>query len=194
MPDHIDKAELRRRIRTLTRAIPEAELTALSRDLTERLARHPRLVAARTVLLFHSLPDEPCTHTLLDDLAAQKVLLLPVVSGDHLLIRRYRPEQMREGAFHISEPAGRDFTDFAAIDLAIIPGMAFTPDGRRMGRGRGYYDRLLSRPDMAGTYRLGICFPHQLLSELPTEPHDVRMDEVLTAAAAGPSLCPPLQR
>ena len=69
------------------------------------------------------------------------------------------------------------FTDYAAIDLAVIPGVAFTPDGRRLGRGRGYYDRLLAR--FARAYTIGLAFPFQLLEDIPTEPHDIKLNEIL---------------
>ena len=63
------------------------------------------------------------------------------------------------------------------IDLAVIPGVAFDRHGVRLGRGKGYYDRLL--PLMLNAYRIGICFPFQLLEQLPSEPHDVLMNEVV---------------
>ena len=65
----------------------------------------------------------------------------------------------------------------ASIDLAIIPRVAFDVHGNRLGRGKGYYDRLL--PRLPHTYKIGICFPFQLLEKVPTETQDVRMDEVL---------------
>jgi len=77
------------------------------------------------------------------------------------------------------EPSGELFTDFDRITLAIIPGMAFDHQGNRLGRGKGYYDRLL--PQLSHAYKLGLCFPFQLLTEeIPHEPHDCRMDEVFS--------------
>ena len=76
------------------------------------------------------------------------------------------------------EPTGDPFTDYAAIDLAVIPGVAFTPDGRRLGRGRGYYDRLLAHFPQS-PYLIGLCWPFQLLADLPTEPHDLTMHAVI---------------
>ena len=57
--------------------------------------------------------------------------------------------------------------------------VAFTADGRRLGRGRGYYDRYLGDPAFRG-FRVGVCYAHQLVDDLPVEPHDVRMDRVIT--------------
>jgi 5-formyltetrahydrofolate cyclo-ligase len=62
-----------------------------------------------------------------------------------------------------------------------VPGVAFTPDGRRLGHGRGYYDRLL--PQLTRAYRLGLCFPFQLLDDLPTDENDVKMEEVIAGTS-----------
>lgn len=57
--------------------------------------------------------------------------------------------------------------------------MAFDRKGNRLGRGKGYYDRLLSRMAHTDVYRLGICFPYQLVESVPTDAHDIAMDEIL---------------
>ena len=107
-----------------------------------------------------------------------------MVKGYDLELRLYTgDDRLTEGAFHIDEPTGTAFTDYAAIDLAVIPGVAFDRRGNRLGRGKGYYDRLLPRIPTA--YKLGLCFPFQVLNQIPAEAHDIPMDEVLTA---GPSI------
>ena len=136
------------------------------------------------MLLYHSLPDEVDTHAFIRRWSAQKRILLPVVKGYDLELRLYiGDDRLTEGAFHIDEPTGTAFTDYAAIDLAVIPGVAFDRRGNRLGRGKGYYDRLLPRIPTA--YKLGLCFPFQVLNQIPAEAHDIPMDEVLTA---GPSI------
>ena len=125
-----------------------------------------------------NLPDEVNTHDFIRKWSVQKQILLPVVIGNELELRRYTgPQDLKKGAYGIEEPVGEPFTDYASVDLAIIPGVAFDAHGNRLGRGKGYYDRLL--PRLPHTYKIGICFPFQLLEEVPTEALDVRMDEVL---------------
>lgn len=177
-----EKAETRKFIRQQKRAYETKELAELSDKVVERLTVNERWQQAKTVLLYHSLPDEVATHALIQKaVEAGKRVLLPVVVGDDLELREFRrQEALHEGAFHIQEPDGIAFTDYAAIDLAVIPGMAFTADGRRLGRGKGYYDRLLSR--LSHVYKIGICWPFQLLDELPAEAHDIRMDAVVTTS------------
>ena len=109
----------------------------------------------------------------------RKQLLLPVVVGDELELRRFSsPNDLQVGAYNIQEPVGECFNDFSAIELVVVPGMAFDKQGHRLGRGKGYYDRLL--PKLTNAYKLGVCFPYQYIEEVPTDEHDIRMDEVLT--------------
>ena len=75
------------------------------------------------------------------------------------------------------EPSGELFTHYDSIDVAIIPGMAFDAGGNRLGRGKGYYDRLLARiPDV---YKIGICFDFQKVESVPADINDIKMDEVI---------------
>ena len=178
----LTKQEIRQLIRRRKAACSTEERAALSACITAQLQHHPRWSIAQTVLLYHSLPDEVNTHELIQAALVQgKRVLLPVVIGDDLELRELT-SSLREGAFHILEPTGSLFTDYAAIDLAIIPGVAFTSDGRRLGRGRGYYDRLLARFIALSNppFTLGLAFPFQLLDDLPTEPHDIRLDGILS--------------
>lgn len=170
----MNKSELRQLIRQRKASCTLLERQHLSTLLCQQLLQHPRWQEAKTVLLYHALPDEVDTTLLLNSTGKQ--ILLPVVIGDNLELRIYTGE-MQEGAFHIMEPVGAVFTAYNEIDLAIIPGMAFDAEGHRLGRGKGYYDRLL--PHLPHAYRLGLCFPFQLLEEVPAEPHDILMHEVL---------------
>ena len=127
-----------------------------SAEILAALEAHPAFRAAGTVLLYHSLPDEVDTHGFIARWMDRKRLLLPVVHGDGLLLRQCSN----------------------ATDLAVVPGVAFDRQGNRLGRGKGYYDRLL--PHLPTAYKIGICFPYQLVNDIPTDAHDIRMDEIIT--------------
>lgn len=130
-------------------------------------------------MLYHSLKDEVDTHEFIRKWSRKKRILLPVVVGDDLELRIYTgPEDMTIGAYGIEEPIGELFTDYAAIDFIAVPGVAFDRSGNRLGRGKGYYDRLL--PRIPSAYKAGICFPFQLVEEVPAEAFDIRMDKVIT--------------
>ena len=154
-------------------------LIRASHPLT-KLSRHPRLADAHTVLLYSALPDEVPTLPLLNRLTAEgKTVLLPrVVSDTDMELRRYTgPHDLEPGAFGIMEPTGELFTDYDHIDVAVVPGMAFDREGHRLGRGKGYYDRFLAR--LPHIYKIGVCFPFQLVDQVPTDAHDILMDEVI---------------
>jgi 5-formyltetrahydrofolate cyclo-ligase len=80
--------------------------------------------------------------------------------------------------FGILEPSGSEFNDRASIDLIIVPGIAFDQNNYRMGRGRGYYDKLL---ETTKAVRMGVCFNFQYLENIPVEMHDLPMDLVIKA-------------
>lgn len=124
------------------------------------------------------MKDEVCTHAFIDKWSKEKRMLLPVVVGNDLELRIYtNPDELTAGAYGIKEPSGKAFTDYQSIDFIIVPGIAFDERGFRLGRGKGYYDRLL--PQLSG-YKMGICFPFQMVEEVPAESFDICMDEVIT--------------
>lgn len=169
------KQELRQHIRALkhqhlTEGQPPCEVPLFD-----------RLSDCRIVMLYCALPDEVPTLSLIDGLVAQgKTVVLPrVVSDTDMELRHYTgPHDLQTGAFGILEPTGRLFTDYATIDVAIIPGMAFDAAGHRLGRGKGYYDRFLSRIPHA--YKIGLCFSWQMVDCVPSDQHDVVMDTVVS--------------
>ena len=142
----------------------------------------PQWRSAHTILLYHALPDEPNLQLLLDEgLKEGKRLLLPVVVGENLVLKSYLgTESMQKGAFGILEPVGTEYSCSAydEIELALVPGVAFDSEGHRLGRGRGYYDRLL--PLLSNAYKLGVCFPFQCVERVPSEAHDMSVNEVCT--------------
>ena len=126
------KNELRKWVRERKRQFSREELDRFSLEVSRQVLAHESWLQASLVLLYNSLPDEVDTHLLIQSaLEAGKQVLLPVVVGDELELRLYS-SQMRQGAFGILEPEGDAFLDFAAIDLAIVPGMIMLfPLGRK---------------------------------------------------------------
>lgn len=175
------KSELRSKLRALKKVAEREELERQSDVICERVMRHPCWKEAHTVLLYHALPDEVNTHRLIEEAWQEgKVVLLPVVVADELELRCY-DGHFQEGAFHIQEPteASPLFHRYEDIGLAVVPGMGFDAQGHRLGRGKGYYDKLLCR--FMGIYKIGVCFDFQWLDCVPCEVHDIMMDEVVTA-------------
>ena len=171
------KDELRRQIRQIKRQFTPQQLEELSLPVIARLK--VRLAQTNVVCAYYSLPDEVCTHQLIDDLVADgKTVLLPKVIDDETMVwYAYQGAQdLKEGAFHIMEPAGVAEGRFMC-DTILVPGMAFDAAGHRLGRGRGYYDRFLAtHPEIC---KIGVCFDFQKVPEVPFGPYDIPMDEVI---------------
>lgn len=171
------KEALRRNIKALIQEHSPRELADLSALVGENILRHPRVQAAHAILLYHSLPDEVDTRRLIETLLAQgKQVLLPKVCHDSTMtLHAYSgASSVTVGAYGIMEPTG---PSQPVPPVAVIPGRAFDRQGYRLGRGKGYYDRLLAH---AATYKIGICFPFQFTDTVPHDFHDVPMDEVVT--------------
>ena len=173
------KKEIRERMRQLNRALDSRQRLRASAAIFSAVERLPEFRAARTVAVFAALPDEPATDEVLARRASTRRVVLPRVEGDAMRFYACRPDALVFGAFGILEPQGERPCPAGEIDLVVCPGVAFTADGRRLGRGRGYYDRYLGDPAFRG-FRVGVCYAHQLVDDLPVEPHDVRMDRVIT--------------
>ena len=166
-------------MRQLNRAWDSRQRLRASAAIFSAVERLPEFRAARTVAVFAALPDEPATDEVLARWASTRRVVLPRVEGDAMRFYACRPDALVFGAFGILEPQGERPCPAGEIDLVVCPGVAFTADGRRLGRGRGYYDRYLGDPAFRG-FRVGVCYAHQLVDDLPVEPHDVRMDRVIT--------------
>lgn len=171
------KSLLRQYIRQQKSKASRAEYATQSERLCRRILESPHWAASHVVLLYHSLSDEVDTHLLLAEACRQgKVVLLPSTQPDGTLRLHVYDGTTRRGLLGIQEAEGEEYVCLDNVGLVVVPGMAFDRDGHRLGRGRGCYDRLLSQ---MAAYRIGLCFPWQMVDAVPFEPHDVMMDEVV---------------
>lgn len=139
---------------------------------------------ASTIALYHSLSDELPTLEVIKRWGSAKRIVLPRVGRDCAMeFYECTLGSVELGAYGILEPQGETPFSAADIDLVIVPGVAFTLSGGRLGRGKGYYDRYLSRVDFRG-YKVGVCYPHQIVDFLPVEEHDVLMDWVVAISTS----------
>lgn len=173
------KAALRSEIKARLRALSPEVTARRSRLICEWLA--PR-VEVGTVLAFAPLADEVNLWPILGPLAAAGRLVLPRVAEHTLSFHRVgNLDSLRAGPLHLREP-GPDTVEerLDDVDVALVPGLAFTVAGGRLGRGRGLYDRVLGglRP---GVPRIGVCFAEQIVEALPLAPHDVLLTELVPA-------------
>lgn len=171
------KKALRKEIAALKKLIPAEEKLRLSESVMDRVESLPEFREADTVLLYHAMEDEVQTAFFIDRWYGRKRIVLPLVSGDDLLLKEYDPSKLRPGYRGIPEP-DPECTDVdpSEIGFAVIPGVAFDRDFNRMGRGKGFYDRLLPRLSCP---KYGVAFPCQIVGSVPVEPFDKKLDGVV---------------
>lgn len=139
---------------------------------------HPLFFEKRILALFAPTFTEPNLDLLWDlGLPASHLVSYPRCEGGTLSFRPVSAlSELAPGRFGIREPVAG--TALAHLDLIVVPGLAFTAEGSRLGRGAGFYDRFLSTIP-ATTVKIGVCFEFQKVSEVPQESHDVKMDAVV---------------
>lgn len=180
------KQQLRNIIRSQKRNFMATYSTSqqkeLSEALLEKIENMDSFKSASVVLAYYSLPDEVYTHSFIERWAKKKIILLPKVNGNDLTLHRYiGPSSMSEGAYGILEPTNEQYTDYSTIELVIVPGVAFDKNGNRLGRGKGYYDKLFTSMISPSVMRVGVCYPFQLVNAVPITPTDVPMHVVVAS-------------
>jgi 5-formyltetrahydrofolate cyclo-ligase len=176
------KAALRANVRGAVKPLSSIQRHAASRAIRERILARQEWHNAASVLLFAPMADEPDIWPLLElALSAGKRVALPRFDRgkDHYeaAVIQDAATDVVVGKFNIREPAsGCKAADLNRLDLALVPGVAFDRQGRRLGRGGGFYDRLLAA--VSGT-TCGVAFDEQLVATIPVEPHDVQLNCIL---------------
>ena len=166
-------------MRERKRAVSMEEKLRRSDTIMQLVEQQEAFRRATVVLLYWSMADEVQTHAFVERWYKEKTLLLPCVQGDDLVLRQYTgPECLVAGEqFGIGEPTGSVWNDLNAVELIVVPGVAFDHQGNRMGRGRGFYDRLLKSTPRA--VKLGVAYGFQMLDTIPMEAFDVPMNLVI---------------
>lgn len=177
------KKLIREQFRRQLRQKSPAERRADSMALCQKLVHSAIWEETRTVLFFASLPDEPDIGPVFEFILRQGLTVaLPRMntreSAYEACLVSDPARDLVDGHFGIREPGAHcEPFPLNMLDLVLVPGVAFDLRGRRLGRGAGYYDRLLS--NVRGT-ACGIAFDEQISGELPVEPHDILVDCILT--------------
>ncbi len=189
MPIIHTKSELRAQIRQALARISPAVRAAESFDLCNRL--RAQIQSAHTILFYAPLPEELDIWPVLEELvgvanksARKKNVGLPAYDAES---KTYSARLIQDlatdivtGQFNVREPAPDCIPiPLNRFDLVLVPGLAFDLAGNRLGRGLGYYDRLLAE---TSGIKCGIAYDGQLVEKIPVEPHDVPVNFILTPA------------
>lgn len=173
----MDKKDIRRRVKAQKSMLSDDERAVAAAKVFEMLEKSAAFMLADRILMYHSLPDELSTEAFIAKWHMHKHFFLPRVNGVELEVLPYDRSRLRLGAFHIEEPQGDDVVPVDQMELIVVPAVAYDRSGNRVGRGKGYYDRMLSS---AKAMTVGVGYDFQLVDEIDTEDHDVPVDMVIT--------------
>jgi 5-formyltetrahydrofolate cyclo-ligase len=152
------KEQLRAQMQEQLRALDAEDRRGRSLKICNRVLELPVWKQARVVVVFEPFPYEPEIGPLIADLrrrGSEIIAILPTARSQH------------------------DVAIFGPIDLVLVPGIAFTRAGARIGRGAGFFDRFLARRGTRAI-KIGIAFSFQIVESLPLDPHDVKLDLVVS--------------
>jgi 5-formyltetrahydrofolate cyclo-ligase len=170
-----DKATIRKRMRLVRDMVDDHLMRSV--QLWANVAALPEFQSASTVMAFKGFNTEPDTDPLFARLAAEgRRLLLPRIEDGRIVVCD-GDGPMARSRIGVEEPTGPALP-YDVVEFVIVPGLAFTPAGDRLGYGAGFYDRFL--PDV-GVPNAGVCFAEQVVDALPVEPHDIKVQRVITA-------------
>lgn len=188
-PTPPSKKALRHQIRLLKDALTTLQREQAATRLTSLALSHPAITSTHTIISFWPMPDEINTAPLNISLASHgHDLYLPLMVDNTLHFHLFQGTNTLspDPLYGILQPPPdsptlpHDILSSGGANTVIItPGMAFTPDGRRLGRGRGFYDRAFAT--LPNAIRIGVGFQCQLLDDLPTEPHDTSLHHIILA-------------
>ena len=172
------KAELRKQVLQEMKTLSQEQKQAMDRALTERFLKHPFYQEAKTIATYLSFPHEFQTQELIEQALKddKKVLIPKTYPKGRMDFVVYDPQQLVKTSFGLLEPQGDlEVVEPSQIDLILVPGLAFTTEGYRIGYGGGYYDRYLEH--FTG-HTLSTVYPCQI-QEFNFENHDIPVQEVL---------------
>lgn len=171
------KDEIRLKIKAQKALLSDAEKLSAAQAVFDMLEKTAAFIMSDNILMYHSLADELSTRHFLDKWSSRKHFFLPRVNGVNLEILPYDRSSLSLGAFHIEEPTGDDIAKVEQMDMIVVPGVGYDPNGNRVGRGKGYYDRLLADTKAV---KVGVAYQFQIVDEIDVEPHDAKVDIVVT--------------
>lgn len=174
------KKRLRKKIKKLKNSRSAHDRKLKSNYIMSLIESSSEFKNAEYVFIYWAMDDEVDTRDFIIKWNKDKKFILPTVNGDDLILKLFEnTDNLNAGeSYGILEPVGGEFTEMEKIDLAIIPGVAFDNNNNRLGRGKGYYDKTLKKLQKTAALT-GICFDFQLVSKVPTEAHDIQLDNII---------------
>ena len=177
-----DKSILRKALLENRSHIPLLSRHVKSRRILLKLSREPIFRKAEHVALYYGIAPEVETKPFLKKALKDKKIYLPRIGPKKsLALCRVRSlsRDLKKGAYNIMEPkVSCEERPVRQMDIIILPGVAFDKRGGRLGRGGGYYDRLLRKTGKV--VKVGLCFREQVVKKVPMRAHDMRVDKIIS--------------
>lgn len=188
------KQALRKEIKRRVAALSDQEKLRQSQVISQKLFRHPKYVGCERIAVFLSMHDEVLTEEIIQEAFRQgKTCFIPKyqTNSNHMdMLKLHSLQDMKTlplTSWNIQQPADDDNTREEALatgglDLILMPGLGFDRSGKRLGRGKGFYDTYLERcirHPRGKPYTIALAFKEQLCPEIPVDDNDVLIDEVL---------------
>ena len=175
-----EKKTLRKQMKKLSQEQQVSPTVFGLKQLFKQIQMLSSFTKARAILLYAPLPGEPDLRIILGN--SSRRFFFPRMQKTHLELYEWSPQApWIVGPYGVEEPDPQQWqkASLAEVDLALIPGIAFDPKGHRLGRGAGYFDRLLG-DSSCHAIKVGIAWSWQILTNIPIEEYDVKMDFVVT--------------
>lgn len=185
------KKQLRKELKKRLSSLSQREMQRQSDIVTGKVLSHPKYLTGKRLSIFLSMKDEINTDKVLKDaLKTGKEVFIPKYVGPKMeMVKLYSIEDyenLPETSWHIKQPHDEDDSRETALssgglDLILVPGLGFTRNGKRLGRGKGYYDTYIEKTESLGPkpFLLGLAFSVQICDDIPVSTHDRLIDEVL---------------
>ena len=182
------KSAMRRQMRARRRALSAEERVRASETICRKLIGDGAFASAAGALaVYLASPEEIDLAEFIREMLVRGVTVVsPRWNGEAYELAKVKSLErgcLRLGPMNILEPDEPDVVEPRAIGVWIVPGLAFTRGGRRLGYGGGWYDRLLAA-SAEGSLKVGVAHEFQIVEDIPTEPHDIPMDRIVTDAAS----------
>jgi len=178
----LTKAQIRSKILLKLKTQKEEDRNRKSKLIRSKLLRNKVFRKAKIVMFYIAFGGEVNTEEMIKEAKKiGKIICVPICRKDKEIMQPAILDdhaELKKGPYGIWEPVTETLVKLEKLDLVVVPGLAFDKKGNRLGRGKGYYDRFLSRLSDK-TPSIGLAFDFQILPRVPTTPYDISVKKII---------------